>query len=328
MRKGIFTTSAVDNIDHNPSATTAMSSFHGTGISLFQHPMEDSQGEDRSIVLLGDKPKSEKISPLPETYTNVRPAYLKAKPEPPILETLLTVSDRTYIYKNIMAEYEWLEHVNLTTDVVNDEIFSWSAYHASQKRGPMVQVSLTSLLPLLQESAHSVATIKHSMDRIKEATHFLNPGQTPVMAIDQPLFALAKQIQWQWPESYGEDKFVVMFGGYHIEMAALKVLGDLLKGSGWTGALAEAEIASSGTADSFLSASSVGKTRQAHLVTACLLYDLMKITACLLYDLMKIAFNNSKGHFDDKDEELKAFREWCNKREKQVPQVLGWYFEF
>ena len=94
-----------------------------------------------------------------------------------------------------MAEYEWLEHVNLTTDVVNDEIVSWSAYHASQKRGPMVQVSLTSLLPLLQESAHSVATIKHSMDRIKEATHFLNPGQTPVMAVDQPLFALAKQIQ-------------------------------------------------------------------------------------------------------------------------------------
>ena len=38
MCKGIFTTSAVDNRDHNPSATTAISSFHGTGISLFQHP--------------------------------------------------------------------------------------------------------------------------------------------------------------------------------------------------------------------------------------------------------------------------------------------------
>ena len=86
----------------------------------------------------------------------------------------------------------------------------------------------------LQESAHSVATIKHSMDRIKEATHVLNQEQTPVMAVDQPLFASAKQIQWQWPESYGEDKFVVMFGGLHIEMAALKVLGDLLK---WKGLL-------------------------------------------------------------------------------------------
>ena len=54
MCKGIFTTSAVDNIDHNPSATTAISPFHETGILLFQHP---SRGEDRAPLLLGDKPK-------------------------------------------------------------------------------------------------------------------------------------------------------------------------------------------------------------------------------------------------------------------------------
>ena len=40
---------------------------------------------------------------------------------------------------------------------------------------------------------NSVATIKHSMDLIKEAIHMLNPGQTPVMVSDQLLFALAKQ---------------------------------------------------------------------------------------------------------------------------------------
>ena len=44
-----------------------------------------------------------------------------------------------------------------------------------------------------------------------------------------------------------------IFGGLHIEMAALRQLGDLLKGGGWTGALTEAEIATSGTADSLLS---------------------------------------------------------------------------
>ena len=77
-------------------------------------------------------------------------------------------------------------------------------------------------MPLLQESAHSVATIKQTMDRIREATHFLNPRQTPVMVSDQLLFAPAKQIQWQWPELYGEYKFVVMFGGFHVERAALK----------------------------------------------------------------------------------------------------------
>jgi hypothetical protein len=37
LQKGLFTTSAVDNIDHNHSATTATISCHGTGISVFQH---------------------------------------------------------------------------------------------------------------------------------------------------------------------------------------------------------------------------------------------------------------------------------------------------
>ena len=56
--------------------------------------------------------------------------------------------------------------------------------------------------------------------------------------MDQPLYTLAKQIQW--PASHGEEQFVVMFGGLHIEIAALKALGDLLENSDWTGALIQA----------------------------------------------------------------------------------------
>ena len=65
--------------------------------------------------------------------------------------------------------------------------------------------------------------IKHSMDIVKTSVQYLNPGQIPVLAADQPLFALAKQIQWTWPATHGEDKFVIIFGGLHIEMAVLKV---------------------------------------------------------------------------------------------------------
>ena len=61
--------------------------------------------------------------------------------------------------------------------------------------------------------------IKHGMVVIKLTTEFLNPGQIPVMACDCPIFAKAKYIQWTWPAEYGEDKFVVMFGGLHIEMS-------------------------------------------------------------------------------------------------------------
>ena len=35
LKKGLFSVEALDNLDHNPSSTTATSSFHGTGISVF-----------------------------------------------------------------------------------------------------------------------------------------------------------------------------------------------------------------------------------------------------------------------------------------------------
>ena len=114
------------------------------------------------------------------------------------------------------------------------------------------------------------------MDKVRDTVAYLNPDQVPVIAADQPIYAVAKRIQWQWPEQYGEDKFVIMFGGLHIEMAALKYIGTLLQSSGWTGTIVVADIASSGTAESYLSASSVKRTRQMHQITAFSLYKLLK----------------------------------------------------
>ena len=48
LPKGVFTTAAVDNIDHNPSSVTAQGAFHGTGISLFQLPTSNAPGEERA----------------------------------------------------------------------------------------------------------------------------------------------------------------------------------------------------------------------------------------------------------------------------------------
>ena len=52
-----------------------------------------------------------------------------------------------------------------------------------------------------------------------------------------------------------------MFGWLHIEMAVFKLLGDILRGTGLVTALSEADIASLGTADSFLTVSNLNKTR-------------------------------------------------------------------
>jgi hypothetical protein len=43
--------------------------------------------------------------------------------------------------------------------------------------------------------------IRHTIDIVTKATAHVNPGQKPVIAADQPLFAFGKQIQWAFPEN-------------------------------------------------------------------------------------------------------------------------------
>ena len=93
------------------------------------------------------------------------------------------------------------------------------------------------------------------------------------IAADQPIYAVAKQMRWHWPDHYGEEKIVMIFGGLHVEMA-LKSFGIVLWDSHWT--MAEARIASTGKTESFLTASSITRTRQIHHITACCLHKLMK----------------------------------------------------
>ncbi|KAJ8415350.1 hypothetical protein AAFF_G00423300 [Aldrovandia affinis] len=307
LRKGLFTTSAMDNIDHNPTATTATTSFHGTSVSVFQHPTKEDKGEECGQLKFGEK-KVKTVPELPDSFTNVRPAFFtKKKPSPP--QSGVTHPDTSLLRPQLAMEYEWLEKVTVTDGPVD---VTWSAHHASQKRGKPFEVSITSLLPLLQDQAHSVATVKHVMDKIKEIVAFLNPGQVPVIAADQPIYAVAKQVQWHWPEIYGEDKFVIMFGGLHIEMAALKSIGTLLQDSGWTGALVEAGIASPGTADSFLTVSSITRTRQMH-----------QITGCSLYKLLKAAHMDYSKETDEQPEEEANFFLYCQSLAELIPYFFA-----
>ena len=110
LKRGIFTTGAVDNIDHNCSSTTATDSFHGTGISLFQHPSPEPEDavasaeggeltsgddlddrddteisgfENKSSKSTGQSYKTRNLLPLPQYYANVTPVIGKKKESPP-----------------------------------------------------------------------------------------------------------------------------------------------------------------------------------------------------------------------------------------------------
>ena len=198
--------------------------------------------------------------------------------------------------------------------IEGDENISWAVYHSSLQKQPISKnnVSLISLLPLFPDQAKSVAMISHAMNVVKKAVEILNPGQVPVITVDQPLYTVAKQIQWSWPETHGEDHFIVMFGGLHIEMTALKMLGDLLEGSGWTGALVQAEVATSGTADSFLKASHVTRTRRAH-----------QVTASALYLLLQKAYTEYSDGLTEGDD-LMSLEDWCTEA-AACPHFHFWY---
>ena len=146
---------------------------------------------------------------------------------------------------------------------------------------------------------------------VKNAVRHLNPGQIPIIAFDQPLYALAKLIQWYWPDAYGEHKALVMFRGLHVEMTALKAVGKWLEGSGWTSALVQVIVASPGIADSFLKATHVSRTRHAH-----------QVTASTLNILIYSAYQEYCERLDEDD--LLEFKACCLMREAECPQFQYW----
>ena len=74
--------------------------------------------------------------------------------------------------------------------------------------------------------------IRYAINVVSQPVRFLNPVQVPILACDRPLYAIAKKIEWKWPSTYGEKELVVIFGGLHTELAALKAIGNSLEGSG------------------------------------------------------------------------------------------------
>ena len=73
---GVFTIAAVDNIDHNPSSTTASDSFHGTAISLTQHRTSELEGTQISRGAFDMADSCKTIKPLSSSFTTVAPSLL------------------------------------------------------------------------------------------------------------------------------------------------------------------------------------------------------------------------------------------------------------
>ena len=53
----------------------------------------------------------------------------------------------------------------------------------------------------------------------------ITKGQGPIIGAGELLYELSKQIQWSRPE-YGEQHLVVVLGGIHTDMDALRCIAN------------------------------------------------------------------------------------------------------
>ena len=81
------------------------------------------------------------------------------------------------------------------------------------------------------------------MHVVKDDTQFLTPGQTPVLGMDQPIYAIEKLIQWKWCNTdLIKDTFALMFGTFHIEFVIGAIEGKFTEGSGMAAMVCKAGI--------------------------------------------------------------------------------------
>jgi len=197
LNRRVFTTIAVDNIDHNLGSTTSKESFHGTRISLFKHPTFEGDGVYRNIVLAkeSDNGGCRSVTSLPNFYTDV-PPVATCKKYYSVPATTVNSLQRSGFKKHSDQERLWLDHARQTIENSTETFgnISWAAYHASHQRPVVHSICPSAFLPLFPESAHTAAMIKHSLCIVKSATEHLNHGQTPMITFDQPFYALAKKI--------------------------------------------------------------------------------------------------------------------------------------
>ena len=99
----------------------------------------------------------------------------------------------------------------------------------------------------------------------------------------------------------------------YVEIAAMRTIGDCIQDSGWVNALSQSNVASAGTAESFLKSSHVSRTRHAH-----------QVTACSLHMLMHKAFNQLLENVDDTEGNGISFEEWKERKEKESPLFYFW----
>ncbi len=284
LRLSVFTTHDVDNLDCNKTGNLSRGAFHGTCITATNHLSKENTGVHRPAITLDPTDKSK--PKLCDSYQIVPPVQMK---NDDIFVPVNVTSGDTNVQPSHslvrgakVKDEAWISHVGDALekgDLGKDDVVTWAGFNSQLMDDESLQPPAEiGILPLFPDKAATPSMMKHAMEIVKKNTEFVNPGQTPVIGADQPLFAICKRLQWHFPDTLGEDKFVVQMGALHIEDKCQLMMGKMLRGSGWETVLSQADVLSSGRAESALSDHHIKRTRYAHQVSLASL-SLLKRTA-------------------------------------------------
>ena len=310
-RLNVFTTHDVDNIDSKAKGNFSLDEFHGYALSVTNHLSHENLGVKRPPIKLD--PSNTSTPKLPESYVIQPPVELA---ESDVYAPRLSdgkVRPSLDVRAAKVKDEAWMEHVAkaLKQEKFEDgDVITWSGYNSmlasEESVKPPAEIAV---YPLFPDKAATASSMKHAMELTMRGTNFLNPGQISVLGADQPLYALIKLIQWQYPETLGEDKLVAMMGALHIEDKMHLMIGKLLRGSGWDSILSQAEVLTSGRAQSALNEHHIKRTRYAHQVSLMSLY-LLKKTAYTEYCKNVMGPPEPFNMWNQRSQALPMFKFW------------------
>ena len=121
---------------------------------------------------------------------------------------------------------------------------------------------------------HTLDTQYHCMEFVEKTTQLLNPGQICVDESDQPVYKLSKKLQWRFPDRFGPEKYICLFGSLNLEKSILLLCGSLIEGSGLDKIMASCGLSIVGT-DSLVSVNHIKRLRYCIQIAACVMFSLL-----------------------------------------------------
>ena len=281
LKKKLFSVWLKDNVDVNPKANFAKSSYHGTSSSMIQFATDEDNGEDFPHSKFENKAAkgSKKLKPLPPDYSTVENRYSTKTKSAQIwaqkAPNYKDIADFTSLQNAVSDELSWLNQFICSMD--GDSLPpAWSGYHAGLNRGVSHPPGINSILPVLRDKVHTLNTQAHIMKQNIKWTAILNPGQTPVDVSDQPVYALTKMLQFLFPNEFGN--YFALFGQLHIEQALLTVHDLLIKGSGLYEILTQNKFSTIGMG-AVVDVNNIKRARYAVQISLCSLFKMLEDAA-------------------------------------------------